>query len=63
MKEYEFQNELSDKAFNIYSNSSFTFYKDKETFFVGYNSTDTPFELGNIKDVEEFLIGFADDDD
>lgn len=53
MKKYEF---------DAYSNSSFTFYKDGETFFGAYNPCESPFELGGIEDVENFLIGFAGED-
>lgn len=64
MKKYEFTgiNELSEKAFNIYSNSDFTFYKDGDTFYGAYNSSEKPFELGSIEDVESFLMEFAYED-
>lgn len=64
MKKYEFTgtNELSEKAFKVYSNSDFTFYKDGETFYGAYNPNETPFELGNIEGVENFLLEFSDED-
>lgn len=64
MKKYEFTgtNELSEKAFGVYSNSDFTFYKDGDTFYGAYNSSEDPFELGGLEDVETFLMGFSDED-
>ncbi|MBD5451282.1 MAG: hypothetical protein HDR25_01445 [Lachnospiraceae bacterium] len=63
MKKYEFTGtgELSEKAFNVYSNSDFAFYKDGDTFYGAYNSNEEPFELGAIEDVESFLTGFAEE--
>lgn len=61
MKKYEFTNELSEKAFEIYSNSSITFWKDGDTFYYGFNQNDTPNELGTLEDVEEFLLQFTED--
>lgn len=65
MKKYEFTgtNELSKKAFGVYSNSSFCFYKDGDTFFAAYNLAEEPFEIGGIEDVESFLSDFADEED
>lgn len=39
MKKYEFTgtNELTRKAFEVYSDSSFTFWKDGDTFFYSDN--------------------------
>ncbi len=64
-KKYEFTgtNDLSEKAFEIYSNSDFVFYKDSDTFYASYNSSEEPFELGSIEDVESFLLSFEDDED
>lgn len=58
MKKYEFTNELTEKAMNIYSNSDFTFYKENNIFFCGYNSKEKPFEIGSLKDVEEYLLQY-----
>lgn len=65
MKKYEFTgtNELSEKAFAVYSNSDFTFYKDGDSFYMAYNSVEEPSELGTLEDVEEFLMIFADEDE
>ena len=62
MKKHEFTgtNELSEKAFEIYSNSSFVFYKEGDTFFCADNSREKPFELGGLSDVEDFLLQFDD---
>lgn len=39
MKKYEFTgtNELTEKAFQVYSDSSFTFWKNGDTFFYSDN--------------------------
>lgn len=60
MRKYEFTNELTEKAFNVYSNSDFTFYKEKDTFFVADNQNSEPRELGTLEDVEEYLLIFAE---
>lgn len=64
MRKYEFTgaNELSKKALEVYSNSSFVFYKNGDTFFYADNSRDNFHELGSIEDVESFLMEFADED-
>ena len=65
MKRYEFTgtNELSERAFAVYSDSSFTFYKEGETFYVAYTPKDEASELGTLADVEEFLLQFYEDDE
>ena len=62
MKKYEFTgtNELTRKAFQVYSDSSFTFWKDGETFFYSDNPNSERVELGSLDDVNEFLEQFAD---
>ena len=52
--------ELSKKAFEIYSNSDFTFYKyiDDDYYLYSENNKAFPYELGKIEDVEEFLLSF-----
>lgn len=57
MKKYEFTgtNELTEKAFQVYSNSSFTFWKDGDTFYYSEKV-----ELGTLEDVNEFLEQFAE---
>ena len=55
--------ELSEKAFDIYSNSDFVFYYDERncTFNVADNNNSTFYMVGNgtLCDVEEFLSQFA----
>lgn len=62
MKNYEFTgtNELTRKAFQVYSDSSFTFWKDGNTFFYSDNPNSERVELGSLDDVNEFLEQFAD---
>ena len=62
MKRYEFTgtNELTEKAFQVYSDSSFTFWKDGETFFYRDNPNSEKVELGTLEDVNEFLQQFAE---
>lgn len=62
MKKYEFSgtNELTEKAFRVYSNSSFTFWKDGDTFYYSDNSNSEKVELGTLEDVNEFLEQFAE---
>lgn len=61
MKKYEFnENELTKKAFQVYSNSSFTFWKDGNTFSYSDNPNSEKIELGTVADVIEFLEQFAE---
>lgn len=61
MKKYEFnENELTKKAFQVYSNSSFTFWKDGNTFSYSDNLNSEKIELGTVADVIEFLEQFAE---
>ncbi|WP_303168295.1 hypothetical protein [[Ruminococcus] lactaris] len=57
MKKYEFSvtDELTKKAFQVYSDSSFTFWKDGDTFFYSDNPNSEKVELGTLGDVNEFL--------
>lgn len=59
MERYEFREyELTEEAFNVYSNSDFVFYKDVDgTFFVSDNKYSVPYLVGDgtLQDVEEFL--------
>lgn len=61
MKKYEFnKSELSEKAFEVYSNSSFTFWTDADgTFYRSDNLNSEKVEVGTIEDVNEFLEIFA----
>jgi len=54
MKRYEFT------AFWVYSNSSFTFWKDGDTFYYSDNPNSEKVELGTLEDVNEFLEQFAE---
>lgn len=57
---YEFCGwDISKKAYEVYSNSDFAFYKHKDTFFVADNQSDLAYEIGTLKGVEEFLLQFA----
>lgn len=60
MKRYEFTDELTEKAFAVYSDSSFAFWKDGDTFFYSDNPNSTKIELGTLEDVNEFLEQFAE---
>jgi hypothetical protein len=62
MKKYEFTKtgELTEKAFEVYSNSSFTFWKEGESFFYSDNPNSEKVELGSLEDVNEFLEQFAE---
>ena len=57
------ENELSEKAFYIYSNSDFVFYYDERNcaFNVADNKNSTLHMVGNgtLCDVEEFLLQFV----
>ena len=63
LEKYEFTgtNELTEKAFQVYSDSSFTFWKDRETFFYSDNPNSQKIELGTLEDVNEFLESFAEE--
>lgn len=62
MKKYEFTGtgELTRKAFEVYRDSSFTFWKNGETFFYSDNPNSEKVELGSLEDVNEFLEQFAE---
>ena len=61
MNKYEFSvNELTEKAFAVYSDSSFTFWKDANgTFYRSDNLNSEKVEVGSIEDVNELLEMFA----
>lgn len=64
MKRYEFdKSQLNEKAFAIYSDSSFVFYQDHDgAFWVAENlKTASVQEIGNIEKVNDFLESFEDD--
>lgn len=62
MKKYEFSgtDELTEKAFQVYSDSSFTFWKDSDNFYYSDNPNSEKVELGTLEGVNEFLEQFAD---
>ena len=54
--ESDFQNNIS---FQIYSKSSFEFYKKANDYYVNLNSHEEPFYIGNtMQDIEDFLNEF-----
>ena len=63
MKKYEFREyELSEKAFDVYSNSDYDFYENSDgEFFVADNAKSNPFivGIGTLNDVNDFLETFA----
>ena len=54
--------DLSEKAFKVYSMSDFTFYKynDEDCYLTAENRNSFPYEIGTLKDVEEYLLQFAE---
>lgn len=61
MKKHEFTgtNELTEKAFEVYSDSSFTFWADNGIFFYSDNPKSEKVELGTLQDVIDFLESFS----
>ena len=60
MKKHEFTNgELTEKAMEVYSNSSFTFWEDGNSFYYSDSPKSEKVELGNLDDVNEFLEYFC----
>ena len=57
MKKYEFnKSELTEKAFAVYSDSSFTFWKDAAgTFYRSDNPNSEKVGVGTIEDVNDFF--------
>lgn len=59
---------ISEKAFEIYSNSSFSFYRDGDEYYYHAmnNATRQPIEnltyIGSIEDVEEFLLAMVEEE-
>ena len=55
---FEFENE---KAFDVYSNSDFCFWKDaRGVIYYSENEKSEKVELGDMAAVESFLLDFAD---
>lgn len=48
---------LSDKADAVYSDSSYVIYKDsdEDIYYLADNGKDTPYEIGNAQDLNEYL--------
>lgn len=64
MKKYEFTNELTEKAFKVYSDSSFIFWVDNNgDFFYSDNPQSEKVELGTLQDVINFLESFAEEEE
>ena len=61
MKRVEFREyDLTEKAFEVYSNSDFAFWKDRTgKYYVADNQKADPHELGTIDDVNDFLEAFS----
>lgn len=64
-EKYEFcEWDISQKAFEVYSNSDFVFYKifynHKDVYFASDNQNGNTYYIGTLKDVEDFLLQFAD---
>lgn len=62
MKQYQFREwEFSEKAYDVYCNSSFVFYRDGVSFYLAENQACLPLlSFSSKRDVEEFLLEFAD---
>lgn len=59
MKKVNLYNLLTDKAKDIYINSSFEFYEKNGIFYEVDNSTESHgIEIGNINDVNKWLESF-----
>ena len=48
---------LTDKADAVYSDSSYVIYKDadEDIYYLADNSKDTPYEIGNVQELNEYL--------
>lgn len=52
--------EMSEKAFNVYSNSDFCVWKDLGgTFYVSDNEAADPIEIGTLLDVIDYIEEMA----
>ena len=61
MKKVEFKAELSEKAMNVYINSSFVFYKNEDGIYYMSDSYGMEKrEIGTLEDVEERLLIYAE---
>lgn len=63
MKKCEFsENDLSPVAFDVYSNSSFVFWKANDVYLYSDGDREIPIILGDLEAVNEFLEFFAEED-
>lgn len=61
MKKIEFADyDLTEKAFEVYSNSDFRFYENNGVYYYSVGSEDEKSELGDMAAVERFLLEFAE---
>lgn len=52
--------EMSEKAFNVYSNSDFCVWRDlRGTFYVSDNEAADPIEIGSLLDVIDYIEEMA----
>lgn len=53
--------ELTEKAFDIYSDSTLAFYEKDGSFWYAFNQNEEPMELGDINDVENLLLSLGEE--
>ena len=65
MTEMQFdKSEIGEKAFRIYSGSTFEFYKRTDgKILASVNGLDSPEELDTLEDVKEWILAFGGEDD
>ncbi len=52
--------EMSEKAFNVYSNSDFCVWRDlRGTFYISDNEVADPIEIGTLLDVIDYIEDLA----
>lgn len=57
-------NDLSERAYSVYINSDLTFYREEKSgvYYAGLNHKEDPVEIGNLPDVEKYLISFDENE-
>lgn len=57
-------NDLSERAYSVYINSDLTFYREEKSgvYYAGLNPKEDPVEIGNLPDVEKYLISFDENE-
>lgn len=55
-------NEMSDKAFEVYSNSDFVVWQDGLDYFVSDTERSEKFFVGNLRSVTEFFESFVEEE-